>query len=98
MKVTIEISIENLTGYFNQIEITPFGVFFNSINSSGDTFNLGMCELENTEEIFGKPVEKLYTVIVLTPEGEEDQYCFLKQKDIDNLKSQGYKILEIEEV
>lgn len=41
---------------------------------------------------------KKYTIIVLTPEGQEDQYCFLQQEDIDNLKNQGYKILEIEEI
>lgn len=43
-------------------------------------------------------MKKLYTVIVLTPEGQEDQYCFLEQEDINSLKSQGYKILEIEEI
>jgi hypothetical protein len=42
--------------------------------------------------------EKLYTIIVLTPEGVEDQYCFIKQEEIDNLKIQGYKILETEEI
>lgn len=43
-------------------------------------------------------MKKLYTVIVLTPEGQEDQYCFLEKENINNLKNQGYKILEIEEV
>lgn len=41
---------------------------------------------------------KRYVIIVLTPEGVQDQYCYITEKEIQELKSSGYKILEIEEV
>lgn len=57
MKVTIEVNTDAFIGFVNQIEITPNGVFFNFVNTSGDTFNLGTGELVNSEKVFGKSVE-----------------------------------------
>lgn len=57
VKIEIEANANNFTGFVNQIEITPNGVFFNFVNTSGDVFNLGTGEVINSEEVFGKPIE-----------------------------------------
>lgn len=60
MLVTIKIEVDenNFIGFPTQIEVNnDNSVYFNAVDSTGSTYNLGTGELLNAEEVFGKIVE-----------------------------------------